>query len=113
MAVLKVRGVVLGESMPTDLDIGRGLKVIPLSTEPIRNYSKVHIDPSDFINSEEAIVGVFDFLGFKRFMALPNLFEIASELIGLSDLVKSCGEDHKKSFKLMIKPVIYRPKRFR
>jgi hypothetical protein len=73
---------------------------VPLSTGPIEYYSKDPIDPSDYIHSKEALVGVFDFLGFKKLMSNPNLFEITSNICGISNLVRRCGTDAKKSFEV-------------
>jgi hypothetical protein len=54
------------------------------------------VDPSDFIHSKEALVGVFDFLGYKQIMSYSNLFEVASQFIAISDIVKNCGESCNK-----------------
>jgi len=88
------------ENISKSIDIVKDLKFVPLSTEPIRYFPKAHIDESSLIVSEAAIVGVFDFLGFKKFMSRPNLYEIYSELIGISNLVKRCGEDCERRFKI-------------
>ena len=50
------------------------------------------VNSSDFISSKDAIIGVFDFLGFKRKMSAYNLLDIASQSIAISEIVKSCGE---------------------
>lgn len=54
------------------------------------------VDPSDFIHSREALIGVFDFLGFKQIMSKSNLFEVASRFIAISDIVKNCGKSCNK-----------------
>jgi len=33
------------------------------------------VNASDFIHSKGALIGVFDFLGFKKIMSGPNLFD--------------------------------------
>ena len=50
------------------------------------------VNSSDFIRSKDALIGVFDFLGFKGKMSGHSLLDIASQFIAISDIVKSCGE---------------------
>ena len=52
---------------------------------------RASVNSSDFIRSKDALIGVFDFLGFKRKMSY-NLLDIASQYMAISEIVKSCGE---------------------
>lgn len=54
------------------------------------------VDPLNFIHSKEALIGVFDFLGFKNIMSNPNLLNVASRFIAISDIVKNCGQSCNK-----------------
>jgi len=67
---------------------------------PIDFFQKVPVNPADFIHSKDALVGVFDFLGFTEIMSNPNLFDIASNVSGISNLVRNCGVDIKKRFEV-------------
>jgi hypothetical protein len=84
-----------------DARIGQDLlRFVPLSTGPIDHFPKVPVNPSDFIHSKDALVGVFDFLGFTEIMSNQDLFDKASTISGISDIVRSCGEDIKKRFEV-------------
>ncbi len=53
---------------------------------------RASVKSSDFIRSKDALIGVFDFLGFKGKMSGHSLLDISSQFIAISDIVKSCGE---------------------
>ena len=76
------------------------LKLVPFATGKIKYFQQVQFNPLDFIHSKETLVGIFDYLGFKKLMSRPDLFEIASDIISVSNAVKDCGKEYKNIFEI-------------